>query len=388
MKAWGVILAAGEGARLGAGRPKAFRSLGGRSMIEYSIAAFSDAPSIDAIVDVVPGWLARPGVEPFLEYGMLVPGGQTRQGSVRNALASIVKDTHAADVDAVVIHDAARPLVTPDMIERALAGLEGADGVVCAVPLADTLKRAQPDGSIETVPRAELWRAQTPQAFRLDVLVEAHRRAEQDGFEATDDAALVEHYGGRVVFVAGDERNIKITTRADLLIAEALLSALESPVARSGVGYDAHAFGQGARALVLGGVTIPHERGLDGHSDADVLCHAIADAMLGAAALGDLGEHFPSSDPRWEGAAGTDILRECARMVASEGLAPAQVDSTLVIEEPTIAPHRGEMRKRIADALGIDAGSVSVKATTTDGIGNISTGDGAAAVAIVRLEPR
>ncbi|MFN2613253.1 MAG: 2-C-methyl-D-erythritol 4-phosphate cytidylyltransferase [Actinomycetota bacterium] len=368
MRAAGVIVAAGRGERLGMDVPKAFARVAGKPMLDWSLGAMRSVFGDDLVV-VLPPDAARARID-----AMVVDGGATRQESVRRSLDRV------SGFDAVVVHDAARPCVTTQLIECVLAALADADAVICAVPVADTLKRA--DGT--TVAREGLLRAQTPQAFRLDALRRAHERAAAEGFEATDDAQLVERYGGTIAIVPGDEHNIKVTTKEDIAVAEALLS---EPHGRSGIGYDAHAFTDG-RALVLGCVTIPGARGLAGHSDADVLSHAIVDALLGAAALGDIGEHFPSSDQRWEGAPSAEFLRAASSMLADAGLVIASVDATVVMERPAIAPYRDEMRKRLADALGIDVERVSVKATTTDRVGSIGREEGAAATAVVRVTPR
>lgn len=367
MSTWAIVVAAGRGERLGAPVPKAIVPVAGMPMVAWSVRALEAVP-VDGIVVALP-----PQIDPPREIdgSVIVVGGDSRMASVRRALERI------PDADTVVVHDAARPCVTPALVERALDGLHDADGAVCAVPVSDSLKRSD----ATAVAREGLWRAQTPQAFRAAVLRDAHARAHAEGIDATDDAQLVERYGGRVVLVDGDERNIKVTTAADLAIAARLLSPRPG---RSGVGYDAHAFAEG-RPLVLGCVAIPHARGLAGHSDADVVAHAIVDALLGAAALGDIGEHFPSRDERWKDAPGETFLRAAAGMVASAGYAIASIDATVVLEAPVIAPFRHEMRKRIADAVGVDTDLVSIKATTTDGIGAIAGGDGAAAVAIVHL---
>jgi 2-C-methyl-D-erythritol 4-phosphate cytidylyltransferase/2-C-methyl-D-erythritol 2,4-cyclodiphosphate synthase len=399
MKAWGIVVAAGSGARLGAGVPKSFRTLAGVPMVAHSIRAFDAVPSVRGITVVVPDGFDSSDLAswaPARAQMRVVAGGTSRAESVRAGLRTVNGD----EAEAVVVHDAARPFVTPDLIERALAALAGADGAICAVPVTDTLKRADGNRVTETVARAGVVRAQTPQGFRLEALRRAHEQAESgssrdgggahggDGAHgaATDDAVLVERSGGLVVVVAGDERNIKVTTPADFELAERLFG-VEGARGRSGTGYDAHAFADG-RKLVIGGVEIPFDRGLAGHSDADVLSHAICDALLGAAALGDLGAHFPPSDSKWAGVASTELLRRVAEMVRDAGFDVASIDATVILERPAIAPHRDAMRAGIAAALGVDAGIVSVKATTTDGIGSIGRGEGAAATAIAQIVER
>lgn len=384
MKTWGLIVAAGSGERLGAGDPKAFRFVAGRPMLAWSLRAFERCAHIDGVVVVTPaGWGGRVSKmaeahAPALDV-LAIGGGETRQASVRAGLRAI-----PADVGAVVVHDAARPLVTPGAIARAVEALASAEGAVCALPVADTIKRAAYDRVAETVPRGDLWRAQTPQAFRIESLRDAHERALERGFEATDDAQVLEAAGRDVVLVPGDARNIKITVLEDLALAEALLAPAASAPARMGVGYDAHRFAPGRR-LILGGVEIEWEAGLDGHSDADVVCHAIADALLGAANVGDIGTHFPSSDPRWAGVASTEFLRAVAGMVAEAGYSIASIDATVILQRPAIAAYRDGMRAALASALGVEVSRVSVKATTTDELGVTGSGEGAAAYATALL---
>jgi 2-C-methyl-D-erythritol 4-phosphate cytidylyltransferase/2-C-methyl-D-erythritol 2,4-cyclodiphosphate synthase len=386
LKTAAVIVAAGQGSRAArdGAPPKQYARLGGRSVLARTIEALAGHPRIDLVQVVVhPDHCAfyagslgspSPGVLPPVQ------GGASRQASVLAGLEALV----AAAPDRVLIHDAARPFVAPDVIDRVLAGLDGADGAVAALPVADTLKRAREDGAIEeTVPRAGLWRAQTPQGFRFDTILSAHRRAAAVGRDDfTDDAAIAEWAGLRVVLVAGAEANRKLTTVEDIEMAERELAAGASPIpdVRTGTGFDVHRFAEGDHVW-LGGVRIAHTHRLDGHSDADVALHALTDALLGAIGDGDIGQHFPPSDPQWKGAASRLFLADAARRVANRGGRITNVDLTILCEAPRIGPHREAMRGAIAGILGIDVERVGVKATTTEKLGFTGRREGVAAMA-------
>ncbi|WP_334146324.1 2-C-methyl-D-erythritol 2,4-cyclodiphosphate synthase, partial [Hyphomicrobium sp.] len=308
-----------------------------------------------------------------------VLGGRTRQESVRLGLKSLAE----AAPDTVLIHDAARPLVTPDIVARVLAALEHHPGAIAAEPLADTLKRDAGDGLIgATIARAGLWKAQTPQGFHLGPILAAHARAAEAGFhDATDDAAIAEWAGLAVALVASSARNFKITTPEDMAMAEDLLRpAAPALEPRTGSGFDVHAFCAGDHVW-LAGVRIPHDRGLLGHSDADAPLHALTDALLGAIGDGDIGQHFPPSDPAWKGAASHLFVEDAARRIAARGGRITNVDLTILCEEPRIGPHRGAMRGAIAAMLGIDVARVAVKATTTERLGFTGRKEGIAALA-------
>jgi 2-C-methyl-D-erythritol 2,4-cyclodiphosphate synthase len=289
------------------------------------------------------------------------------------------------DADVVVVHDAVRPLAPPSLFAAVISAVRsGADGAVPGVIPADTIKRTSGALVAETLDRSSLVAVQTPQAFLASALRLAHRGDP----EATDDAALVEAAGGRVEVVEGDPRNIKITTADDLLVAGALLAAGSSlpPVSRVGLGFDVHTFSDDPdRPLVLGGVTLAGERGLAGHSDADVVAHAVADALLGAAGLGDLGQHFPDTDEAWRGAHSVGLLARVASMVQGAGLRPTNVDCTVVLEAPRLAPHRGELERCLGEAVGAP---VSVKATRAEGLGALGRGEGVACWAVAHLQAR
>ena len=380
-----LIVAAGRGARAGRGGlpPKQYAVLGGRPLLAHAIAAFQATAGIQRIAVVI-----HPGdADLFADCARLVPdrlappvsGGATRQESVRLGLLALAADPP----DHVLIHDAARPFVSAPTIEAVLDALGHHDGAIAAQPLTDTLKRARDDGTIQdTPPRDGLWQAQTPQGFRFASILAAHERAAAEGRgDFTDDAALGEWAGLGVALVASPRRNFKITTQEDLAMAEELLrgrrGVLES---RTGTGFDVHAFCPGDHVWI-GGVRIAHDKGLSGHSDADAPLHALTDALLGAIGDGDIGQHFPPSDPAWKGAASHLFLADAAARVARRGGRIVNVDLTVLSEAPKIGPHRDAIRDRIAQILGIEASRVAVKATTTEGLGFTGRGEGLAAMA-------
>jgi 2-C-methyl-D-erythritol 4-phosphate cytidylyltransferase/2-C-methyl-D-erythritol 2,4-cyclodiphosphate synthase len=309
----------------------------------------------------------------------VVAGGERRQDSVRRAFARV----GAAEI--VVIHDAARPLVTDALIRRTVAAALDSGAAIAALRASDTVKRGDADGRIiETLPRGDIYLAQTPQAFRVDVL----RAALTIPGEATDEAALAEQAGHRVHLVEGDPQNLKITTPADLDMAERLLGGVSATMPlRIGNGYDLHRLVAG-RPLILGGVTIPFEKGLHGHSDADVVCHAITDAVLGAAGAGDIGRHFPNTDPAWKDADSIDLLRRAVALVDNAGFAVGNVDVVVIAQQPKLAPHVDAIRARVAAALGCDPAQVSVKGKTNEGVDSIGAGESIAAHAVALLVRR
>ena len=310
-----------------------------------------------------------------LTYLPVVAGGATRQESVRAGLEALAP--WAPDI--VLIHDAARPFVAPATVAALLEALTRCDGAIPAVPVADTLKRGI-DGTIAgTVPRDGLYRAQTPQAFRFDTILALHRQQESG---ATDDAALFERAGLPVALVAGHEDNIKITYPEDASRMERILSQQMEP--RTGTGFDVHVLEAG-RKLILCGIEVPHEKGLAGHSDADVGIHALCDAIYGALAEGDIGRHFPPSEATWKDADSARFLRHAAERIAARGGRLTNADVTLICERPKITPHAPAMIARLADLLGVDAGRISVKATTTERLGFAGRGEGIAAQAAVML---
>ena len=373
-----VVVAAGSGLRAGPGEPKAWRMLGSRPIIRWSVEALLAAGAREVVVVVARDRLSQ--VDAALE-GLVgwraVTGGRTRAESVQAGLAALSSGRN----EAVLIHDAARPFVTRAHVDRLLAALELADGAVPALPVPDTLKRGE--GVVEeTVSREGLWRAQTPQAFRLGKLKSAYGRW-PTGEEPTDDASVMERAGGAVAMVPGDPLLMKLTYPEDFLIAEQL--AASRRIVRMGQGIDAHRFGPGD-VVWLCGVRIQHDLGLVGHSDADCGLHALTDAVLGAIAEGDIGDHFPPTDPRWKGASSDQFLLHAVKLMAAKGGRILNADVTLVCERPKIKPHRLAMRERIADLLGLPLDRVSVKATTTEGMGYTGREEGLLAQAVVTVE--
>jgi 2-C-methyl-D-erythritol 4-phosphate cytidylyltransferase / 2-C-methyl-D-erythritol 2,4-cyclodiphosphate synthase len=388
-----VIAAGGQGNRLGAGAPKQFIEIGGRTMLERSIAAFDSHPRVHTLVVALPAAvLADPPacIAACAKPVQLVAGGERRQDSVARAFAAI-----EPQADVVVVHDAARPFVDAATIDRTIDAAIESGAAIAALPSRDTVKLARGDTAgawvTATIPREGVWLAQTPQAFRREVLAAALALGAR-GAHGTDEAALAEQAGHTVRLVEGDPRNIKITTQGDLELARATLvqeTQRESHDVnlRIGMGYDSHRLVQG-RPLVLGGVAIPHTSGLAGHSDADALCHAITDAVLGAAALGDIGRHFPDTDPRWRDADSLDLLRRATSLVRDAGFNVVNVDAVVIADQPKLAPFAHAMRARLAEALGVDAGAVSVKGKTNEGMGETGRGEGIAVHAVALVAGR
>ena len=373
-----VVVAAGEGLRAGPGAPKAWRLLAGRPILRWSVEALDAAGADEVIVVVAADRVA--GLDEALaglSGWRAVAGGATRAASVQAGLSAL----SGGPEQPVLIHDAARPFVTFAHVERLLAALDQADGAVPALPVADTLKRGH--GTVEaTVSRDGLWRAQTPQAFRLRTLQDAYG-AWPAGEDPTDDAGVVERAGGRVALVAGDPRLMKLTYPEDFAMAEQLAGGQR--ITRTGFGVDAHRFGPGD-AVWLAGVNIPHSHGLVGHSDADAGLHALTDALLGAIAEGDIGQHFPPSDPRWKGASSDRFLAHAVKLAEAKGGRVLSADLTLICERPKIGPHRDAMRARVAEIMGLPLDRVSVKATTTEGMGFTGREEGLMAQAVVTVE--
>lgn len=382
-----LIVAAGRGHRVGAPLPKQYLGLSGLPLLRHTVERFVHHPGI-GLVQVVIAEADLPLYDAAiagLDLSAPVTGGATRQRSVLNGLEALA----GQGIDLVAIHDAARPLVDADTISRTIeaASRDGVDGAIAAVPVADTLKRA--DGEtmvVATLARQSLWRAQTPQVFRYERILAAHRAVATLGDDETtaltDDAAVAEKAGQRVALVESSERNFKITTNADLARAEReLASPMET---RTGTGFDVHAFGPGD-LVMLCGVAIPHTHALAGHSDADVALHALTDAVLGAIAAGDIGAHFPPSDPQWRGTSSDRFLRHAASLVSARGGRIINLDVTIICERPRVGPHRERMRARVAEILGIAVDRVAVKATTTERLGFTGRGEGIAAQAIATV---
>ena len=382
-KTTALIVAAGRGMRVGGETPKQYHEIGGRSILRRSIDAFLAHPDVDQVLVVVaPDDSRYADVAPRNEPGLLPPatGGATRQDSVRLGLRALA----ATAPDRVLIHDAARPFAAADLIGRVVAALDSADAVIPALPVSATLKAVDGEGGITaTVPRDGLFAAETPQGFRFPLILAAHEKAVTAADSFTDDAAVAEWAGIPVRIVAGDAANIKLTTSEDIAMAdrrELAEAALALGDIRVGTGYDVHAFGPG-NEVMLGGVAIPHTRGVVGHSDGDVALHALTDAILGALAEADIGYHFPNSDPEWKGAASERFLRFAAERVAARGGRIAHLDLAVITEGPRLSEHRDAMRQRIAGICGITPDRVGVKATTNENLGFLGRGEGLAAYA-------
>lgn len=378
-----LIVAAGRGSRFGGPIPKQYAALGDKSVLRHTLEVFASCPGIGTTRVVIAD--GDEALYAAAVSGLSLPapvtGGASRQQSVLHGLEAIA----ANPPDFVAVHDAARPFISLEQIAACLAAAAqpGIDGAVLGVPLADTLKRVDSGNAItDTVPRAQLWRAQTPQVFRFAPLLAAHRKAARlgavDATALTDDAAVAELAGLKVVMVPGNEDNMKITTSDDL----ARTAATET---RTAFGFDVHGFADGS-SVMLGGIAIPHRRGLSGHSDADVALHALTDALLGTIGAGDIGQHFPPSDPQWRGASSDHFLRHAVDLVTAKGGRILLLDLTLVCEAPKIGPHRERMRESIARIAGVAADRVSVKATTTEGLGFTGRGEGIAAQAVATVE--
>jgi len=401
-----IIAAGGRGQRLGAPHPKQLLSIGGRAILERSVSAFLAHPKVDEVIVAVPADIAAAPPQYLRGIGkplLVVVGGDRRRDSVANAFRRLGDQTSL-----VVIHDAARPFASAALIARTIAAALESGAALAALPARDTVKLAGPqegdhDARVadppagrhyvsRTLPRESIFLAQTPQAFRREIL----RDALANGGDATDEAALAERIGHRVRLVEGEATNIKITGPEDLAIAEAIAANLPDAAApvskpartgRAGTGYDLHRLVPG-RPLVIGGVTIASDRGALGHSDADVVCHAITDAILGAACLGDIGRHFPDSDPRWKDASSLDLLARAAGLADGQGLVVGNVDVTVILESPKIGGSVDAMRAAVAQAIGIDAARVSVKAKTNEGVDAVGRGEAIAAHAVALLRSR
>jgi 2-C-methyl-D-erythritol 4-phosphate cytidylyltransferase/2-C-methyl-D-erythritol 2,4-cyclodiphosphate synthase len=374
-----LVVAAGRGTRFGAALPKQYLPLAGKPVLRHSLEALATHPKIGRVRVVYNPDDAADYARASAGLDLLPPvaGGAARQDSVRLGLESL----EPLAPEHVLIHDGARPFLDRGTIDRVVAALADAPAVVPALKLADTVKRAEDGRVLETVERVQLWRAQTPQGFRYREILAAHRAA--NGLDLPDDAAVAERAGLAVRLVAGSEDNVKVTTAEDLVRGERATAARLGDV-RTGQGFDVHAFGPGDHVWLCG-VKVPHDRGLIGHSDADCGLHALTDAILGALGAGDIGVHFPPSDPQWRGAPSHRFLRHAADLVAQAGGGIAHVDVTLICERPKIGPHRAAMVARIAEILGVDPKRVSVKATTTERLGFTGRGEGMAAQAIATL---
>jgi 2-C-methyl-D-erythritol 4-phosphate cytidylyltransferase / 2-C-methyl-D-erythritol 2,4-cyclodiphosphate synthase len=369
-----LIVAAGKGERAGGGLPKQFRLLGGKPVLRWAVESLLRHPAVHAVRVVIGQGQHGDAASALdgLDVGEFVEGGAERADSVRAGLGAVRGD-------AVLVHDAARPFCPPAVVDRLLASLEFFDGAAPVLPVGDTL--AQIGETLgDPIDRTGLARVQTPQAFRLDALKSSYER--WSGPSPTDETTVLRAVGLKVAAVHGDPALDKLTLPADFARAEQWVEGRLSP--RSGMGFDVHAF-SGEGPLMLGGIKVPHSRGLAGHSDADVVLHAITDALLGAAGLGDIGEHFPPSDPRWKGAASSTFLKHAAELLRSNGALIDHIDCTVIAEAPKVGPYRAAMRARIAEIAGLSVDQVSVKATTTEGLGFTGRREGIAAQAVASI---
>jgi 2-C-methyl-D-erythritol 4-phosphate cytidylyltransferase/2-C-methyl-D-erythritol 2,4-cyclodiphosphate synthase len=374
-----ILVAAGRGLRAGAGGPKQYRMIGGQTVIFRAMAAFCGHPDVSAVQPV----LHPDDAAVFnaacdgLRHEPPAAGGATRQASVHAGLEALANQKP----DIVLIHDAARPFVSADVISRAIDAAHRTGAAIPTVAVNDTVKLVDADGSVEATPeRARLRIAQTPQAFKYDLILEAHRRAAREGrSDFTDDAALAEWMGLTVATFEGDVANMKLTTPEDFVREESRLAAQLGDI-RTGTGYDVHAFGSGDHVMICG-IRVPHTKGFLAHSDGDVGLHALVDAILGALADGDIGSHFPPSDMKWKGASSDQFLKYAVERVTQRGGRVANLEVTLICERPKIGPLRDTMRARIAEITGVNISRVAVKATTSERLGFTGREEGIAATA-------
>ncbi|WP_344698036.1 bifunctional 2-C-methyl-D-erythritol 4-phosphate cytidylyltransferase/2-C-methyl-D-erythritol 2,4-cyclodiphosphate synthase [Sphingomonas limnosediminicola] len=369
-----LIVAAGKGERLGGGVPKQYRMLGGKPVLRWAVEALIDHPAIRSTRVVIGKGQREQASQAIegLDVGDLIEGGGERADSVRNGLAAV-------EGDAILIHDAARPFCPADVVDRLLAPLEFFEGATPVLPIGDTVARAS-DRLADLVERSNLVRVQTPQAFRLEALRSAY--AQWQTIAPTDETTVLRAAGMEVAAVAGDLSLEKLTTPADFERAEQWLASRMIP--RTGTGFDVHAFA-GEGPVMLGGIAVPHNRGLAGHSDADVVLHALTDALLGAGGLGDIGEHFPPSDPQWKGASSDRFLRHAIDLLRDRGAVIDHLDCTIIAEEPKVGPYRAAMRARVAEIAGLGLDQVSIKATTTERLGFTGRREGIAAQAVASI---
>lgn len=377
-----MVAAAGGSTRMG--QPKQHILLGKYPVLIHTLLALQQVAAVDEILLIarqedIDTFMAQAKAAGVSKLRTAVAGGATRQQSVANGLAAL-----PAEATLVGIHDGARPLIDPDTVAAVIEAAMECGGAAVAVPVKDTLKRTNEDGIIiDTPDRAHLWRVQTPQVFDRAALCAAMDAAVAEGKDYTDDCQLMEAAGHKVRLVMGLDTNLKLTTPEDIRLAQALM-AKEATKMRIGHGYDVHKLVEG-RDLILGGVKIEYEKGLLGHSDADVLTHAVMDALLGAAALGDIGKLFPDNDPAYKGADSIGLLRHVAARIGAEGYTIGNIDATILCQRPKLAPHIPQMRQIIADACGVDVACVSVKATTEEGLGFTGSGEGIAAHCVCLL---
>lgn len=373
-----ILVAAGRGLRAGAGGPKQYRTVGGRAVIHRALAAFAGHAEIAVVQPVLnPDDIALfNAAVSDLRYAAPVNGGATRQESVLAGLEALVPQRP----DIVLIHDAARPFVSADVISRAIVAANKTGAAIPVVPVTDTIKQVTDSGDITATPnRASLRIAQTPQAFKFEIILDAHRRAARERSDFTDDAAIAEWAGLTVTTFEGDVANMKLTTSEDFMREEARLAAALGDI-RTGTGYDVHAFGEGDHVWLCG-LRVPHSKGFLAHSDGDVGLHALVDAILGALADGDIGSHFPPSDMKWKGASSDQFLKYAIERVTARGGRIANLEVTMICERPKIGPLRDQMRARISEISGVDISRIAVKATTSERLGFTGREEGIAATA-------
>ncbi len=385
MKTAAIIPAGGSGKRLGAPKAKQYLMLRGKPLLVYALSVFERSDVVDEIILVVPQedvlFVQKSIVNAygFRKISHVIAGGAQRQDSVGHGLGAITEPC-----DLIIVSDGVRPFVTEEMISRVVEAARRRGAAVAGVMAKDTIKQTRQENLVaETLPRQRIWQAQTPQAFRYDLFCKAFEAATQEGYTGTDDASLLERIGADVEMVAGSYENIKITTPEDLVWAEAFLGdrMTEQKSAKVGMGYDSHRFAPD-RKLILGGVDIPFERGLAGHSDADALTHAVCDALLGMAGSGDIGRHFPDTDPAYKNISSLVLLERVRDIISDRGVSVNQIDVTVILERPKIAPHAANMAEKIARALNIAASAVNIKAKTNEGMGFIGREEGIAVMAV------
>ncbi|MBV5305088.1 MAG: 2-C-methyl-D-erythritol 4-phosphate cytidylyltransferase [Desulfobulbaceae bacterium] len=381
-----IIPAAGSGTRMGLGHPKQYHHLAGVPILIHTIRAFVATPSIQRIVVAVPPELIADSRRLLTEYHLnsdaitVTGGGQRRQDSVWAGLQCLNDD-----IDVVLVHDGARPLITPELIQRCLDAAWKHGAAIAAIPVKDTLKQSRSDQTIAcTIDRKDLWQAQTPQAARFSLLKQAYETLADT--DVTDEAALLELAGIAVTLIEGDETNIKITRPMDLILAEKIMQPSPPPTMRIGHGYDAHRLVPD-RDLILAGVKIPHSLGLAGHSDADVITHALCDAVLGALAAGDIGRHFPDSDERFKDIYSISLLEQVMQFVFAKGLAIANADITVICQTPKLAPYMDLMQTTLSTACKVDRTQINIKATTTEKMGFTGREEGISCHAVILLMP-
>ncbi len=385
MKTVAIIPAGGAGKRLGFDIAKQYLLLNSLPVLVHTLNVFQKTDVVSNVILVVPkddsASVRKQIVEKYglTKVGAIVDGGSERQDSVQNGLQAIAKKC-----DVVVVHDGVRPFVTEEMINRVVAAAADGGAASIGVPAKDTIKETTDENIVAvTLPRLNLWQTQTPQAFQYDILCRAYAAAQRDHFYGTDDASLVERMGVKVRMITGSHENIKITTQEDLMIAEALVKnkSKEKMIVRSGLGYDSHRFSPD-RKLILGGVAIPFDRGLIGHSDADALLHALCDALLGMAGAGDIGRHFPDTDAAFKDISSLVLLERVKKIIEAKGMVISNIDITVMMEKPRLAPYANTMVSNIAEVLKIPETAVNIKAKTNEGMGFVGRQEGVAVIAI------